>query len=211
MSSTQAPAMRRPKLLLVAGLLAVSTLLFLSGIAIERGWIASGASVDVHKEAGTGEAQKATTTTTKTHQETGETGESAKTPEQAAADTHQAAENPNAGNVSSEAGNTTILGLNLESTWVIVMVVLGSLLLMLALLRFGWPVLFLVLIVTILAMVMDVRELMYQMGQANTGITFLAASVVVTRVITAIVTLWALSEGRRALPSTKTASYPTQP
>jgi hypothetical protein len=167
----------RRKLLLITVLLALSTVLFVVGVAVERGWGSGGATIDAHQEAG---ASQEASEGDGAHSEAGENAEASE------AQAH------------TEAGKLAIAGIDLESPWVVAGIMLATALLIAALWRFGYPVLFAVLIVAALATVADIREIIVQVGQARYGVAALATGVAVARLATVIVTLLVLREGRTA-------------
>ncbi len=174
-TSTMDQVPSRTKLRLIAALLALSTVLFVIGVAVERGWGSAGAAADIHEEAG---ASQEASEGEGAHTEAGENAEASE------AEAH------------SEAAESTIAGIDLESPWAVAAVVFLTALLIAALWRFGYPVLFVVLMVAALAAVADVREIVVQVGLARYGVAALATAVAVARLATVIVTLLALREGR---------------
>jgi hypothetical protein len=80
-----------------------------------------------------------------------------------------------------------VFGIDLESPAVIAGVVLGTLLLIAGLFVFGYRVLPLVFIVALVATVLDVREVIYQLGKANYVVAFLAIGVALSRLATVLV------------------------
>jgi hypothetical protein len=173
---TVSRASSQTKLWLITLLLALSTVLFVVGVAAERGWGSSAATIDTHQEAGAS-------------QETSGEGAHSEAEENAEASEAQA---------HTEARELAVAGIDLESPWVVAGIVLATVLLIAALWRFGYPVLFAVLIVAALATVADIREIIVQVGQARYGVAALATGVAVARLATVIVTLLALREGRTA-------------
>jgi hypothetical protein len=119
----------------------------------------------------------------------------------------EARENAEAGEeqAHNEAAELTVAGIDLESPWAIAAVVLLTMLLIAALWRFGYPILFLVLIIAALATIADVREIVVQIAQAQYGVAALATGVAAARLATAIASLMALREGR-TITQTPTAS-----
>ena len=177
-------ALSRTKLLLLAVLMVFSNVLFVAGIALERGSPSSGAtSVPVRQIA----------TPVEAGQEMHEGTEAREAQERQEA-TKEDAE----GNAAHEqTERSSVFGINLESPWVSAGVVLGSLLLIAALFLFGYRVLLLVLIVALAATIFDVREVIFQFGQARYGVVALASGVAISRLATVIVAWFALREGRR--------------
>ena len=74
----------------------------------------------------------------------------------------------------------------------------GTLLLIAALVVFGYRVLLLVLLVAAVATIFDGREVVYQLGQARYGVAALALGVVASRLATAVVAGLALRERRHS-------------
>jgi hypothetical protein len=174
-TATAHHAPSRSKLLLITMLLALSTVLFVVGSAVERGLASGGTTTDSHREAG---ASQEASEGEGAHNEAGENAEASEAPSH------------------TEAAEPTIAGINLESPLVAATVVLLTVLLIAALWRFGYPVLFVVLIVASLATIADVREIIVQIAQARYSVAALAAGVAVARAATVIVTLLTLREAR---------------
>ncbi len=119
--------------------------------------------------------------------ETGETAEGANEAGEGQAETdgqHDAGE-------SEQEQSETFLGINFEnplSVWGFAGV---SLLLAAAVLRFGRPALLLTLLVTSAATLLDVREVLVQLGRANALIASLAVFVALTHGVAAVLALMA--------------------
>lgn len=77
--------------------------------------------------------------------------------------------------------------------------VLGTLLLIAGLFVFGYRILPLVFLVALVATVLDVREVVYQLGQANYGVALLAIGVALSRLATVLVSGRAWRAGRQPL------------
>jgi hypothetical protein len=92
-----------------------------------------------------------------------------------------------------------VFGIDVESPGVIAGVVLGTLLLIAGLFVFGYRVLPLLFIVALGATVLDAREVVYQFGQAQYGVTLLAIGVTLSRLATVLVSGLAWRAGRRQL------------
>jgi hypothetical protein len=92
---------------------------------------------------------------------------------------------------------TQALGLNLEAPWVPYAVVIETIVVVLALIFLGYPVLFLVILLSIAGIVLDARELIHQVGASRLGLSSLVAVVALTRVAAAAVALAALIRRRR--------------
>jgi hypothetical protein len=96
-----------------------------------------------------------------------------------------------------QAEQSRVFGIDVESPGVIAAVVLGTLLLIAALFVFGYRVLPLVFIVALVATVLDVREVVYQLGQAHYAVAFLAVGVALSRLATVLMSGRAWRAGRR--------------
>jgi hypothetical protein len=171
----------RSKLLLISVLLALSTALFVVGSAVERDWGSDGTTTASHQAAG---ASQETSEGGEAHTEAGENAEASEVPSH------------------TEAAEPTIAGITLESPWVVAATVLLTVLLIAALWRFGYPVLFVVLIVAVVATIADVREIVVQVAQARYSVAMLATGVALLRLATVIVTLLALREARTSAQTT---------
>jgi len=171
----------RSKRLLITALLTLSTVLFVVGVAVERGGVSGGTTTDIHQEAG---ASQEAPEGGGAHTEAGENAQASEAPPH------------------TEAAEPTIAGMNLESPWVAGAVVLVTVLLIAALWRFGYPALFVVLIVTSLATIADVREIIVQVAQGRYSVALLATGVAVAHVATVIITLLALREARTTTQAT---------
>jgi len=179
----------RTKLLLMVGLMLLSTLLFVAGVALESSSSGSGnvpapapqptTGVQVGQEAQEGTAAR----------EAQERQEAAPAPAQEGVEGTAAHE---------RAEQNRVFGIDVESPWVIAGVVLGTLLLIAALVVFGYRVLLLVLLVAAVATIFDGREVVYQLGHARYGVAALALGVVASRLATAIVAGLALRERRHS-------------
>jgi hypothetical protein len=189
-------ALSRTKLLLLAGLMVLSTLLFVAGIALERAGSTVGARAPIPQAATAVPAGQAV-------QEGTEAREAQERQEAAPAAPQEGAEGTAA---HEQAERNSVFGIDLESPWVIAGVVLGTVLLITALVVFGERVLLLVLLVAVVATLFDMREVVFQLGQARYGIAALAVEVAVSRLATAMVALLALREGRNAAHAPATIS-----
>lgn len=183
-SSKSGRPVSQSKLRLIAGLLAVSTLLFVAGVALERGWEVTESATGTHTESAAGES----------HSEEGESAAHRK------AEGHS--EESEAGH--EEAAHTepdaTVAGLDLESPWAVGAMVLVSLALIVALLRFGYPVLPWVVAFALLGALFDLREVSHQLQEGRTDIAFLAASVAITHLLAGGIALVAYREGVSGQP-----------
>ena len=162
---------------LTAALLVISAVLFVIGIALER---ASPAG-DVH-----GEAPPVATQGTATHVENG--NESEETQPQATGSAPR-----------SEAQSETTLGFNLENPWLVSAFALVSLALAAAVLRLSWPALVLAALFGAGAAVLDIQEVLTQLGRSNSLVAGVAVLVAVAHVAVAVVAVIAWA-GLRAAP-----------
>jgi hypothetical protein len=145
--------------LLLAALMAAATALFVIGVSVER------AQPDQHA----GERAEQPRETGESHAET--SGE--------AEETHDATGAGESGHDTHE--EPRILGINPESTPLVVLATLGSLLLVAAVLR--WPHSAALLALVALAMLsfaaLDVREVTHQLDEDRAGVAILAAGVAI--------------------------------
>jgi hypothetical protein len=164
----QDAAVLRRSLLLIVGLIAVSTVLFVVGVTVERqGEATEGAAA--HQEV-SGEPASGS------HEEAG--GEGAHHEE---AGSHQ-----EAGGTVEHRGES-FLGINPDATWVVITVVIGWRVLAAALLLIsGPPVLILVALAAAVATVLDVMEVLRQLALANGTVAILAALVALSHAAIAI-------------------------
>lgn len=167
-------ATSRPLRLVLAGLIVVATVLFVIGVAVERG----------------SEARA----TPGLHQETGEAGE---TP--GAADEHAAAPVTVAGPVESAAHSETVLGLDLENPGVVAAIVVGWLVLLGSLFFFGRGALVVIALAALAATLLDLNEVLLQLERGNTGVATLAVAVAVAHAALCVVAGWALLRGRQRI------------
>jgi hypothetical protein len=159
---------------LMAALLVISAVLFAIGIALER---ASPAGDTLQRDT---EAPPVATQAAVTQVENG--NESGETQPQATSNTP-----------GSEAQAETTLGFNLENPWLVGAFALASSALAAALLRFGWPALLLALLFGAGTAVLDLQEVLTQLGRSNTlvaGIAVLVAGAHVAVAVLAVVA-WA--------------------
>ena len=158
----QDAAVLRRSLLLIVGLIAVSTLLFVAGVTVERRGEASEVSA-AHQEL-SGEGEEAA------HQE-------------------EAGSHEEAGGAAEHRGES-ILGINPDTTWVVIAVVLGWTALAVALLLFGGPpVLILVALAAVAATVLDVVEVLRQLALAHGAVALLAILVALSHAAVAVVSV----------------------
>jgi hypothetical protein len=164
-------AVVRRSLMLIVGLIAASTVLFVVGVTIER----------------RGEAAESTAA----HQELSGEGEEA-------AHQEEAGSHEEVGG-ASEHREESILGINPDATWVVTTVVLGWVVLAAGLLLFGSPpVLILVALAAAAATVLDVMEVMRQLALANGTVAVLAILVALSHAAIAVLSVVVLREYGRA-------------
>ncbi len=161
---------------LMAALLVISAVLFVIGIALER----ASPVGDIHTEAPP-VATKVTSTSVENGNESGEVHP------QATSNTP-----------SSEAQAETTLGFNLENPWLVGAFALASLALAAALLRFGWPALLLALLFGAGTAVLDLQEVLTQLGRSNTLVAGVAVLVAVAHVAVAVLAVVAWASLRAA-------------
>ena len=182
--SSRTHALSRTTTFLLAGLMVLSTGLFVAGVALER----STAPIDATSILA---AQRATPAP--------EGSDAREAQERQEATTTQPAEGE--GSAAHEAAEQNrVLGIDGESPWVIGSVVLLTLLLIAALFLFGARVLQLVVAFALIATVFDVREVGYQLGQAHYLIAVLAIGVVISRIATAFFAWRAWRTNERRVP-----------
>jgi len=181
-------ALSRATALLLAGLMVLSTVLFVAGVALERSLSGSG---DTHAPA----PQEAPAVSTGAEAPEGSEAREAQEHQEATA--AAAPESAEGTDSHEQAEQNGVFGIDLESPVVIAGVVLGSLLLIAGLSVFGYRMLPLVFLVALGAMVLDLREVVYQFGQANYGVAFLATGVALSRLATVLVSRRAWRAGRR--------------
>jgi hypothetical protein len=169
---------------LTAALLALSAVLFVVGIVLER----AGPAGDVHTE-----APPSATQTTSTHVENGnEAGETQIQPTGSAP--------------SPEPQGETTLGFNLENPWLVGAFALASLALAAALLRFSWPALLLAFLFGAGAAMLDLQEVLTQLGRGNSLVAGVAGLVAVAHVAVAVLAILAWAGLRAASPPSPPAS-----
>ena len=184
-TSTLPQRLPSDKLRLLVALLVVSTALFIVGVAVERGWGSGGAAAAPHE---TSEAPAAQADT-----------EGAPTEAQEGAAAREAQEH-------AGAAEMQVAGFDLESPWVVAAVVLAALLLIMALVRVGYPIVVLVLLFAALATLADIREIVVQGANARTAIALLAGVVALSHLATALVALRVLHQRRGATPAPTTVA-----
>ncbi|MBI1878076.1 MAG: hypothetical protein HYR94_07600 [Chloroflexi bacterium] len=165
----------RTWLWLIAGLILISNILFVIGSVIEQSQGEASEVPGSHQTIGESAATNE-----------GESGE--------ASGTHQEGEETHKQEAHSEAeSREKILGLNLESPWLVAGFVFTWLVLVVALLRWGQWVLVPVILIAGVSTLLDLREVLFQIEQSHTNIAIVAGAVTFTHagiVIVAILTMW---------------------
>jgi hypothetical protein len=178
-SETGKEAAPRIKLGLIATLIVISTLLFITGVTIER-MGGDGGETAAHQEG------------VETHSE--QEGEEAHEHEEGTSESAESHVEAEEVHQEEEGHQETILGINIESPWVLTVIVLGWFVLVVALLRFGGWVLAVVMIAAIAATIFDIGEVLLQLNERNSGVAILAALVAVAHAATAVLAFLALRE-----------------
>jgi hypothetical protein len=172
--------LRGPRFLL-ATLIAIATAMFIVGVTIERSQPDQHADAPVEQSHGTGES----------HTEQGGEGEETHAATHAAESPHETHAEPR------------LLGINPESTPLVVLASIGSLLLVAAILR--WPNAAALLALVALAMLafaaLDVREIAHQLDDHHTAIAILAAAVAALHLAAAGVAIAQTRSHPNRLPS----------
>src|SRR5262249_22551217 len=168
----------RATTLLLAGLMVLSMVLFLVGVSLER---SAAANRDTHASV----PQAAPTAVSAAEAPEGSEEREAQERQQAAAAASQESAEGTAAHEQAEQNEA--FGLDLESPAVLAGVVLGTLLLIAGLFVFGARVLPFVVLVALVATIFDVREVVFQLGQAHFAIAALAVGIVISRLTTAFV------------------------
>jgi hypothetical protein len=163
--TNQSAPLARGSLLLIVGLIAVSTILFVVGVTVERRGEAAGS--------------------TAAHQELSAEGEEA-------AHQEEAGSHEEVGGASKHQ-EESILGINPDATWVVITVALGWVVLAAGLLLFRGPtVLILVALAAAAATVLDVMEVLRQWALANGTVAILAMLVTLTHAAIAVLAVLVL-------------------
>jgi len=148
---------------LTAALLAISTLFFALAVIVERNSEASEAPHSEESQEGT--TSEGTPSTETTHTETTSESNTAE---------------------SSSHNNETVLGINLENPWIVWGFVGISLLMSVAVLRFGKTALLLTIPLAGVAAILDAREALFQFAGNNTSVAALAVIVALAHVAAAV-------------------------
>ncbi len=162
-------------LVLMVGLIMLSTGFFVIGVLIEHS--GSGTSTTISQTAG----QPSRTT---------------QDPDGGHESTSSSTASPQ---VQSEPKQETVFGLDLENPWFVAAFVLGWLILAGALIRFGRIMLPVVLLVAIIEIVLDVGEVMRQIGEAKSLVAAFAVLVAVAHLALAVLVLLVLARSSRRI------------
>jgi len=177
---TRGQSLPRTAFWLIAGLLIISAALFVIGVAVERAGENAGVS-PVHQDA-----------TTAPKPADSDDGEGQSNSGEGHVDTPTTAQ-------TAPVQNESFLGIDLENPWLVGAAVLGSLILIGALWRFGYRALPIVVLFAIAEALFDVGEVLRQIQRNNTLIILLAGLVLVAHSAVAIVSLLSLYKYRTAL------------
>ncbi len=167
---TTSKSLSRNTLRLIAGLILLSTVLFVVGIAAERSGLGT-AAVSAPAESGAGAVHP-------------ESGEGSAEMEAAEGTAKSESETAHATGVPAEE---SLLGISTENPWIVAAVVLGWLLLIAALYRFGVWVVGVILVAAIGSLLLDIGEVVRQLGAGNNLIALLAVLVTLAHAALAIV------------------------
>ena len=174
-----------PGILLIAGLMALSVLLFVGGVAVERNVATTASTTCTRHAEGSGE--------------TGEgTGSHAGEPCSKAAGSGKSA--ATASSTAAEHQGERILGVDIENPRVVALIALGWLILAAGLLRFGRRALGIVIAAAAVALIFDAAEVARQIGENRAVVAAVAALVVIGH--GAVILLAALALSRRTIPGT---------
>jgi len=163
----------RTMLVLIIGLIVLSTGLFVIGVVIE------------HTGGGTSAAVSPTPAQAPSISQDPDQG-------------HESTSNsPSSSKLQAVPEQETVFGLPLENPWFVSAFVLWWLLLAAALIRFGRITLAVVFLVAVLAFVLDVGEVMRQIGEAKSLLAAFALLVAVTHLALAVLALFVLTRSLR--------------
>lgn len=168
----------RTLLVFIVGLIVVSTGLFVIGVVIE------------HNGSGTSAAVSTTQKISSTSGDPDGGHESSGSPLQTSPTTHE----------SGGLQNETVFGLDLESPWFVAVFVLGWLVLIAVLIRFGRITLPVILLLAVVVTVLDVGEVIRQIGEAKSVIATLAVLVALMHIALAALALLVLTRNARQSP-----------
>jgi hypothetical protein len=159
----------RTMLVLIVGLIVLSSGLFVTGVLIEH----TGGSTSAAVSPTPGQAPSTTQDPDGGHEST--------------------SSSPSSSKVQAGPKQETVFGLDLENPWFVAAFVLGWLVLVAALIRFGRITLPVVLLVAIVATVLDAGEVMRQIGEAKSTVAVLAVLVAVAHLALAVLALLVLT------------------
>jgi hypothetical protein len=169
----------QPGTALIAGLMALSMLLFVVGVVSER-------------------AVTSTHATPCVQQPSGETGADGDHPAAASCVTRPTADaDGGEARTSGTTASETVLGIAIDSPGITALAVAGWLTLIAALLRFGRRALPLVLVAAAAATVFDVGEVLHQIHESRSGLAILATFVAVGHAAVAVLALRMLAHAPR--------------
>ncbi len=163
----------RKMLVLIIGLIVLSTGLFVTGVVIER----SGGGTSAAISSTAGQVPSTTQDPDGGHEST--------------------SSSPSSPKVQAAPAKETVFGLDLENPWFVAAFTLGWLVLAAALIRFGRITLPVVLLVVVVAMVLDVGEVMRQIGEAKSLVAAFAVLVAVAHLALAVLALLVLTRSTR--------------
>lgn len=184
--------------LVIAGLIVISTLLFVVGVTIERSREVNGVQV-THQEA----SQESVTATPQ------QSGEASEGQGHVEGSTETTAPNAEASEASPNQESTDVhtervLGIDIENPWVIAAFAIGWLALIVGLFVFGRAGLLAVMLAAIAALVFDIGEVALQFGRSDALVGAIAVVVAAAHAAIAVLSLWALARGyQRVIHSPK--------
>jgi hypothetical protein len=183
-------AMARPGTALIAGLMAVSMLLFVVGVVSER-------------------AVTGTHATPCVQHPSGETGADGDHPAVACVTRLPADADARETSTAAAAASETVFGIAIDSPGITALAVAGWLILIVALLRFGRRALPLVLVAAGAATVFDVGEVLHQIHESRSGLAILATFVAIGHAAVAVLALGTLVRASRPNPDPLMAGHQT--
>ncbi len=159
----------RTMMVLIVGLIVLSAGLFVTGVLIEH----NGGSTSAAASPTAGQPPSTTQDPDGGHESTSSSSSSPK--------------------VQAAPGQETVFGLPLENPWFVAAFVLGWLVLVVVLMRFGRITLPVVLLVAIVATVLDAGEVMRQTGEGKSLVAAFAVLVAVAHLALAVLALLVLT------------------
>lgn len=163
----------RTMLVLIVGLIVLSTGLFVTGVLIEHTGGGTAAAVSPTP----GQAPGTTQDPDRGHESTGSP--------------------PSSPQAQAAPEQETVFGLPLESPWFVATFVLGWLVLAAALIRFGRITLPVVFLIAVFALVLDVGEVMRQIGEAKSLVAAFAVLVAVAHLTLVVLALLVVARSPR--------------